>query len=81
MMFKRFLGLGVLSLSLLAGGAYADDKTDKQAEVVKQTNAALQRFKKSLISAAVAKAPGYGIFTTFGISFLIGGLAVRARAR
>ena len=76
MMFKRFLGLGVLlSLSLLASGAFAADKAAKQAEVVKKTDAALARFYKEKpdLKAAVAKAPGYGIFTTFGISFMVGG--------
>jgi len=75
MTFQRFLQLGVLSLSMLAVGAFADDKAAKQAEVVKSTQAAMERFykKKPELKAAVGKAPGYGIFTTYGVSFLIGG--------
>ena len=75
MTFRRFIGLGVLSMSLLAGGVFAADKASKQAEVVKSTQAAMERFykEKPELKAAVAKAPGYGIFTTYGVSFLIGG--------
>lgn len=75
MKVQRFLGLGVLSLSLLAGGAFAADKAAQQAEVIKTTQAAMERFykEKPELKAAVAKAPGYGIFTTYGVSFLIGG--------
>ena len=75
MSIKRILGIGALALSLVSGTAFAQDKAAKQAEIVKSTNAALQKFydKKPELKAAVAKAPGYGVFTTYGISFLIGG--------
>jgi lipid-binding SYLF domain-containing protein len=75
MKFTKFLALGALSLSLVAGTAFAQDKAAKQAEVLKSTDAALQKFytKKPELKAAVAKAPGYALFTTYGISFLIGG--------
>ena len=73
---KRSLVLGALSLSLLTTGALAkDDKATQQAEVVTKTGAAMERFYKVKpeLKAAVAKAPGYGIFTTYGISFVVGG--------
>lgn len=75
MNFQKLLGFGVLSLSLLASGAFADDKAAKQAEVIKSTQATMERFYKAKpeLKAAVAKAPGYGVFTTYGVSFLIGG--------
>ncbi len=75
MTFQKLLGLGVLSLSLLAGGAVAQDKATKQAEVIKTTQATLERFYKEKpdLKAAVEKAPGFGVFTTYGVSFLIGG--------
>jgi lipid-binding SYLF domain-containing protein len=75
MKIATLLRLGALSLSLLTGTAFADDKAAKQAEIVKQTQAALERFYKARpeLKSAVAKAPGYGIFTTYGVSFLIGG--------
>ena len=72
---QRLLRLGALSLSLLAGGVFAADKAAQQAEVVKSTQASMERFYKAKpeLKAAVGKAPGYGIFTTYGVSFLIGG--------
>lgn len=75
MNFHKLFGVGMLSLSLVAGAAFAQDKAAKQAEIVKSTQAALQKFydKKPELKAAVAKAPGYAVFTTYGISFLIGG--------
>ncbi len=75
MKFSRILGVAMLSLSLVSGAAFAQDKAAKQAEIVKQTDAALQKFftKKPALKSAVAKAPGYAVFTTYGISFLIGG--------
>ena len=75
MMLHRLLKLGVLSLSFVVVAAFADDKAAKQAEVVKSTQAAMERFYKAKpeLKAAVGKAPGYGIFTTYGVSFLIGG--------
>lgn len=75
MKIGKYLTAGAIALSLLAGPAFANDKAAKQAEIVKHADAALQKFyeKKPELKAAVAKAPGYGVFTTYGLSFLIGG--------
>ena len=72
---RRLLGLAMLSLCFLAGGAIAQDKAAKQAEVLKKTQATMERFysKKPELKNAVAKAPGYAVFTTYGFSFVIGG--------
>ena len=62
-------------VSLLAGGAYAQDKAAKQAEVKAKAMQALQDFYKAdaKIKDAVAKAPGFAVFTTYGLSFGLGG--------
>ena len=76
MRILRFVTLTVLATSFLAGGAFAkEDKATQQAEVKKKTEAALDRFYKAKpeLKEATAKAPGYGIFTTYGFSFVIGG--------
>lgn len=72
----HLLTAGVLTLSLAAGNAFAQsEKVKKQAEVRKVTQTSLDRFYKAnpKLKAEVAKAPGYAVFTTYGLSFLIGG--------
>jgi lipid-binding SYLF domain-containing protein len=69
-------GALVLSLSLAAGSAVAQsDKAKKQAEVVAAAQTSLQEFYKAKpeLKAMVEKAPGYAVFTTYGLSFLVGG--------
>jgi len=76
MRILRFVTLGARATSRLASGAFAaEDKAAKRAEVHKKTEAALERFYKAKpeLKEAAAKAPGYGIFTTYGFSFVIGG--------
>src|SRR4029079_17483697 len=73
---KGLLALCMLSLSFLTTGAFAkEDKATRQAEVQQKTQEAMERFYKVKpeLKEAVAKAPGYGIFTTYGVSFVIGG--------
>jgi len=76
MKVHHLLTTGVLMLSLAAGNALAqDDKVKKQAELRKVTQTTLEKFYKAdpKLKAEVAKAPGYAVFTTYGLSFLIGG--------
>jgi len=53
----------------------SNEKASKQAEVRKATQSSLGKFYKAdpKLQSEVAKAPGYGIFTTYGLSFIIGG--------
>ena len=65
-----------LTVSLAAGSAFAQsEKEKKQAEVRKLTATSLEKFYKAdpKLKDAVAKAPGYAVFTTYGFSFIIGG--------
>jgi len=66
----------VVALSLATGSALAqDDKAKKQAEVRKATQTSLEKFYKAdpKLKDAVAKSPGYAVFTTYGFSFVVGG--------
>jgi len=69
--------LGVTLLAVSAAGALAADadKAKKQAEIQKMAQAALPEFYKAQASlkAEVEKAPGYAVFSTFGLSFIVGG--------
>jgi lipid-binding SYLF domain-containing protein len=75
MKFHQILATGALMFSLAIGGAFAQDKAAKQAEVVKAAQASLEKFYKAkpALKADVAKAPGYAVFTTYGLSFVLGG--------
>lgn len=75
MKLTKFLAYGALALSLIGGSAFAATKAEKQAEALKATAAALKRFeaKKPELKQSLAKAPGYAVFTTYGVSFIIGG--------
>jgi lipid-binding SYLF domain-containing protein len=70
------IATSALMLSLTVGTAVAEsEKAKKQAEVRKVTSEALAKFYKAQpkLKDAVAKAPGYAVFTSYGISFLVGG--------
>jgi hypothetical protein len=51
------------------------DKASKQAEVGQATHKSLDKFYKAdpKLQSAVANAPGYAVFTTYGLSFIVGG--------
>ena len=76
MRLHHLLTTAALTLSLAAGTALAQgDKAAKQAEVRKAAETALEKFYKAdpKIRAEVETAPGYAVFTTFGLSFIFGG--------
>jgi lipid-binding SYLF domain-containing protein len=75
MNFRRTLLVGALTLCALGPPAFAADKAAKQAEVLKSTAAGLEKFYKAKpeLKAAVGQAPGYAVFTTYGVSFIVGG--------
>lgn len=58
-----------------SGALAATDKAAKQAEIRKATAAALDKFYKTepKLKADVQAAPGYAVFTSFGLSFVFGG--------
>jgi lipid-binding SYLF domain-containing protein len=76
MKFHTLLTAGAVILSLAAGGALAQsEKVKKQDEIKKVTATSLERFYKAdpKLKEAVATAPGYAVFTTYGFSFIFGG--------
>jgi len=73
---RKFLIRGSALVAVLSANAHAQgDKAAQQAEVKSKAMAALEDFYKAdpKLRAAVAKAPGYAVFTTFGLSFGLGG--------
>ncbi len=74
MKLLKWLTTGAALLAFGMSSAVAADKA-KQEEVLKAAHTALQEFYKKdpKIKAKAESAPGYAVFSTFGISFLIGG--------
>jgi lipid-binding SYLF domain-containing protein len=76
MKLLQLFATAALAVSLTGGSAFAEStKADKQAEIRKVTSTSLQKFYNAepSLKAQVQKAPGYAVFTTYGLSFLIGG--------
>lgn len=65
------------ALALAIAPAFAAPKTkaEKQDEIRAAASAALEKFYKTepKIKAEVEKAPGFAVFTSYGLSFVIGG--------
>jgi lipid-binding SYLF domain-containing protein len=75
MKFRRVLGATALAASLVAGPALAADKAAQQAEILKTAQETLQQVYKAQpqLKSQVERAPGYAVFTTYGLTFFIGG--------
>jgi len=77
MKFKTILAVATAAfVSFTSTGAFAQsDKEKKQAEVRTKAEQTLADFFKAdpKLKAEVGKAAGYAVFTTYGLSFLIGG--------
>jgi lipid-binding SYLF domain-containing protein len=76
MKVHRFFAASVAIIALASGSALAEStKSEKQAEVRKAAKVTLEDFYKAdpKLKAQVEKSTGYATFTTYGISFLIGG--------
>jgi lipid-binding SYLF domain-containing protein len=86
---RRAAIAAALLLPLATGAALAQDakpntmpppkkvvpKAEQQAEIRSKTSAALEKFytTEPRIKTEVAAAPGYAVFTTYGLTFMLGG--------
>ena len=64
-----------IALALVATPTLAATKAEKQAEIRKAADTAIEKFYKAQpnLQAEAEKSAGYAVFTTYGLSFLIGG--------
>jgi lipid-binding SYLF domain-containing protein len=74
---RKLLTVAAVSVAFLAsgGGALANDKAKQQAEVREKAQQTLNDFyaADANLKGDVEKGAGYAVFTTYGLSFLIGG--------
>lgn len=77
MKLSKIVTTGLVALAFVANGAsaLAPDAAKKQAEILKSAEASLTAFSAAdpKVKAELASAPGYAVFTTYGLSFLVGG--------
>ncbi|MFZ4480118.1 MAG: YSC84-related protein [Rhodoferax sp.] len=76
MKLKQMLTAATVILSLLTGSAFAaGSKAEKQAELRSATQKSVEKFYKAdpKLQGEVKNAAGYAVFTTYGLSFVIGG--------
>jgi lipid-binding SYLF domain-containing protein len=73
------LALATLAATIAAAPARAQDNAAQQSEVLQRARVTANEFFNAdpTLRERTAKAPGYAVFTTFGISFLIGGAGGR----
>jgi lipid-binding SYLF domain-containing protein len=64
-----------LCVALAGAPAFAASKAEKQAELDKAAQETLQKFyqSKPALEKDVQAAPGYAVFTSYGLTFLLGG--------
>lgn len=74
----KVLTVAALALSFAACSSAPrtpTEKANKQTEIRNATQQALQKFYKAepKLQSDVSSAPGYAVFTTYGLSFIVGG--------
>ena len=72
---RTLLVIGATLASFLAPSAFAQDKAAQQAEVKAKATQTLEEFYKAdaKLKDVVSKSAGYAVFTTYGLSFGLGG--------
>jgi lipid-binding SYLF domain-containing protein len=77
MNLSKIVAIGLVALAFVAdlASAQTSDKAKEQEEVLKAAEASLTDFYKAdpKLKGMVDKAPGYAVFKTYGLSFVIGG--------
>ena len=77
MKLHRLITTGVLILSLAAGKRARADRKGQEAgrgpQSRRSTRSRSSTRPSPKLKGEVAKAPGYAVFTTYGLSFLVGG--------
>ena len=70
-----FAAFALAAVALTGAQAADKDKGSKQAEIRKAASASLEKMysKRPQLKDEVANAPGYAVFTTYGVSFIVGG--------
>jgi lipid-binding SYLF domain-containing protein len=76
MKLHKILSVAAAALLVVAcAGTPPSEKANKQAEVRQATQTSLGKFYQAdpTLESQVTSAPGYAVFTTYGLSFIVGG--------